>query len=133
MRFKDLIQSNTEIVDVYVKKFSVMWEQLCTALDPEQPPAMMKKDRFVAGLKPTLRWKVELKKPRTYDEAEDMAKNKEWKAQRMTQLGMGVPTARPELRRWDVVPAAPREIVPIKETLIVLTAPQATSTVPIKG
>ena len=81
-----------------------MWEQLCAALDREQPPTMMKKDLLVSGLKPTLQWKVELKKPKTYDKAINMAKNKEWKAQRMTQLGMGVPAAtRPELRRWETV------------------------------
>ena len=39
-----------------VKKFSVMWKQMFTALEPEKPsPAMMKKDGLVVGLKQALR------------------------------------------------------------------------------
>ena len=48
-------------------------------------------------------------------------------------IGDGSSRCTTRVEKREVVPAAPREIVPIKETLIVLTAPQATSTVPIKG
>ena len=72
-----------------MKKFNNLGEDLCIALDTEHPPQMIKKDRFIAGLKATLEWKVELKRPTNFDEAIDIANNKEWKMQRMTQLGMG--------------------------------------------
>ncbi|MCO5552989.1 hypothetical protein L7F22_006509 [Adiantum nelumboides] len=49
---------------------------------------MMKKDRFLAGLKENLRWRVELKKPRTYADTLEVARNKEWKIKRLTQLGV---------------------------------------------
>ena len=45
---------------------------------------MMKKDRFLASLKEDLQWKVELKKPKTHEHALDVARNKEWKAKRMS-------------------------------------------------
>ena len=51
-------------------------------------PNMMKKDRFLVGLRENLRWRVELKKPRTFEDAVEVAKNKEWKLRRITQLGM---------------------------------------------
>ena len=55
---------------------------------------------------------MKLKKPKNYNKAVEMAKSKEWKAQRMTQLGMGIPLVRLELRTWESVPAVTREIVP---------------------
>ena len=40
-----LIQGDMESIDVCVKKFSLLWEELCKALQPKQPPPdMMKKD-----------------------------------------------------------------------------------------
>ena len=50
-----LEQKELESVEDFLKKFNKLWEDLCEALDPEHPPAMMKKDRFLAGLKPALR------------------------------------------------------------------------------
>ena len=89
-----------------------MWEDLCKALDPEHPPAMLKKDRFLADLKPALRWKVELKKPTNFGKAVEVAKNKEWKMQRMTQLGMSPLLVRPEVRLLESrVTKAPVSIV----------------------
>ncbi|MCO5555554.1 hypothetical protein L7F22_009099 [Adiantum nelumboides] len=51
---------------------------------------MLKKDRFLASLRSGLRLKVELKQPRTFEEAVEFAKNKEWKAQRLSQLGFKI-------------------------------------------
>ena len=46
-----LVQGDGENVEDYVKNFSLLWESLCKALDPQQPPPdMMKKDHFMAGL-----------------------------------------------------------------------------------
>lgn len=36
----------------------------------------MKKDQFKNGLKNTLHWRVELKNPKNFDEAVEVAKNK---------------------------------------------------------
>ena len=59
-----LVQGDGENVEDYIKKFSLLWESLCKALDPQQPPPdMMKKDCFMAGLKGDICWRVELKKP----------------------------------------------------------------------
>ena len=49
---------------------------------------MMKKDRFLAGFIENLHWRVELKKPRDYEDALGIARSKEWELQRMSQLGM---------------------------------------------
>ena len=82
-------QREGEPIDSYIKKFSLLWESLCQALQPQgAPPDMMKKDRFLAGLKENLRWRVELKKTRTYEDALEVARNKEWKLKRLTQLGV---------------------------------------------
>lgn len=51
-------------------------------------PYMMKKDRFLAGLQESLRWRVELKKPGTFEDSLEVARNKEWKLKRLSQLGM---------------------------------------------
>ena len=80
-----LMQGDNECVDSYDRKFVSLWESLCRALPVGQvPPDMMKKDQFMVGLKGTLRWRVELKKPRTYDDAEEIAKSKEWKLDHLT-------------------------------------------------
>ena len=54
-----LEQKESKSVEDFLKKFTKFWEELCKALDPEHPPEMMKKDRFLAGLKCSLRWKVD--------------------------------------------------------------------------
>ncbi|MCO5614679.1 hypothetical protein L7F22_068963 [Adiantum nelumboides] len=51
-----LKQQEAEPIDDYIKKFSLLWESLCQALQPQgAPPDMMKKDKFLAGLKENLR------------------------------------------------------------------------------
>ena len=65
-------------MESYIKKFAMLWESLCKALRPQvAPPDMMKKDRFLAGLQDGLRWRVELKKHRNFEDALEVAKNKE--------------------------------------------------------
>ena len=59
---------------------------------------MIKKDRFMAGLTDTLCWRVELKKPRTYEDTLEVAKNKEWKIKRMSQLGVETVPKGPEVK-----------------------------------
>ena len=84
-----LRQREGEPINEYNKKFSLLWESLCEALQPQVPPPdMMKKDRFLGGLREDLRWRVELKKPKSYEHALEVAKNKEWKLKRMSQLGV---------------------------------------------
>ena len=84
-----LKQGEAESIEDYGRKFSVLWEKLCRALQPVVAPSdMMRKDRFMAGLSDTLRWRVELKKPKTYEDTLEVAKNKEWKLKRMSQLGV---------------------------------------------
>ena len=65
-------------MEKYVKKFLLVWYSLCKSLPEGQvPPDVMKKDRFMTGLKGTLRWRVELKKPKSFEEAVEIAKSKE--------------------------------------------------------
>ena len=91
-----LVQGDGEQVEDYIKKISLLWDGLCKALEPQQPtPDMMKKDRFMAGLKGDIHWRVELKKPQSCEDAMDIAKGKEWKLQRMSQLGMVASTRKP--------------------------------------
>lgn len=117
---KTLQQGSTQVVENFVKQFEEVWEQLCMALLPEQPPSMMKKDSFIASLKPALRLKVELKKPGNFEEAVKVAKNKEWKAQRLTQLGVGTPEDRLEMKRMEIVPTTVRGMLPVvAETQVV--------------
>ena len=48
---QELKQRDNEVVEGYIKTFSMLWESLCKALQPQiAPPDMMKKDRFLAGL-----------------------------------------------------------------------------------
>ena len=49
---------------------------------------MMKKDQFMIGLRADLHLRVKLKKPRSYEEAVDAAKRKEWKLTMMRNMGM---------------------------------------------
>ena len=81
---QELKQGETEFVESFVKNFVKMWEQWCKALEPERPPAMLKKDSFIAGLNANLRWKIELKKPVSYEDAVEKAKGREWKNQRLS-------------------------------------------------
>ena len=48
----------------------------------------MKKDRFLACLQDGLCWRVELKKPTSFEDALEVAKKKEGKLKRMNQLGV---------------------------------------------
>ena len=52
----------------------------------------------MAHLQDGLRWRVELKKPRSFEDALEMAKNKEWKLKRMNQLGVDTLQRRVEVR-----------------------------------
>ena len=53
---QSLFQGEVEPVESYIRKFSLAWERMCRALLPQvAPPDMMKKDRFMAGLRETLR------------------------------------------------------------------------------
>ena len=64
-------------MEEYIKKFFSLWEILCRALRPEVPPPdMMKKDRFLAGLRDGVGWRVELKKPRTFEDSLEVARIK---------------------------------------------------------
>ena len=72
----------------YIQRFSSFWEDLCKALHPQGPPKMMKKDCFTTTLKTSLRLRVDLKKLQSYEDAIDVAKKKEWKLFKMSQLGM---------------------------------------------
>ena len=58
----------------------------------------MKKDRFLASLKDGLCWRVELKKPKSFEDALEVAKAKEWKLKRMNQLGVDTLQRRVEVR-----------------------------------
>ena len=72
-----LVQREGEPIEDYIKKFSSLWEDMCVALHPQVPPLdMMKKDRFFAGLRENLRWRVELKKPKSYEDALGIARSK---------------------------------------------------------
>ena len=57
------------------------------------------------------------------------AKGREWKNQRMTQLGMGLPVIRPiEVKRWEAVPTVSRETVPtVAESQTVRSSPPSMS------
>lgn len=116
---KTLRQGETKVVEHFLKQFEEVWEQLCLALMPEQPPTMMKKGSFIASLKLALRWRVELKNLGNCEDAVDVAKNKEWKAQRLTQLGVGTPKDKLELKRVEMVPTAMRRALPVVEPQVV--------------
>ena len=69
---------------------------------------------------------MELKKAGNFNESVETAKGKEWKAQRMTQLGMGIPPIRPEYRRWKTFIMPIRVDVTTLENPIVHVTPQKT-------
>ena len=71
------------------KEVSILWDDMCRALRPQVPPPdIMKKDKFLSGLSNNLRWRVDLKKPASFAEAVEISKKKEWKLDKMSQLGM---------------------------------------------
>ena len=85
---QETIQKEEELVGEYIQRFSSWCKEFCRALHPQVPPKMMKKDHFMIGLKTSLRLRMELKKLQFYKDAKDVAKTKEWKLSRMSQLGM---------------------------------------------
>ena len=74
---QETIQKEEEPMGEYIQRFSSLWEDLCRALNPHVPPETMKKDRFMIGMKTSLRLRIELKKPQTYEDAVDVARRKE--------------------------------------------------------
>lgn len=74
---------------------------------------------FVAGLKSTLVWRVELKKPTTFDDTIQVAKNIEWKAGRLTQMGIGSSKDRLEIRRTETLLKTSKGVLPMAETHVV--------------
>ena len=72
---------------------------------------MIKKDRFLASLQDNLHWRVELKKPRSFEDALEVAKNKEWKLKRINQLGVDTLQRRVEVRPGSPMQGyAPKEV-----------------------
>ena len=61
-------------------------------------PDIIKKDMFFIVLRESLHWILELKKPLTYEDAMEVAKNKEWKQRRLTQSGMDPSYKRSEVK-----------------------------------
>ena len=123
---QELRQREAQPVNDYNKKFSLLWESFCEALQPQgAPPDMMKKDRFLAGLKENLRWRVELKKPRTYEDALEVARNKEWKLKKLTQLGVSSVAGVSEMMQKESMQSrVPEEVHPVN------VVPVATQVVP---
>ena len=78
------MQRERESVGDYIDRFSSLWEKLSRAFQPRVPLEMMKKDQFVIEVRADLRLRVELKKPRSYEDAMDVAKRKEWKLTMMS-------------------------------------------------
>ena len=105
----------------YIERFSSLWEDLCQALEPRVPLEMMKKDRFMTGLGASLRLRVELTKTRSYKEAADMAKRKEWKLSMMSKMGMTDALPLPmEMRRPEpIVQRVPVEVLqPVVQPIV---------------
>ena len=58
-----------------------------------------------------MRWKIKLKKLVSYEDAVEKSKGREWKNQRMAQLGP--PAIRPvEVKKWETVQTLVRETIP---------------------
>ncbi|MCO5550901.1 hypothetical protein L7F22_004395 [Adiantum nelumboides] len=87
---QSLVQGESQTIEDFVKEFNELWTKWCTSLGAEVLPSMLKKDRFLASLRSGLRLKVELKQPRIFEVAIEFAKNKEWKAQCLSQLGFKI-------------------------------------------
>ncbi|MCO5548055.1 hypothetical protein L7F22_001511 [Adiantum nelumboides] len=117
-----LVQRESEPVDDYIRKFSLAWERMCKALAPQVPPPdMMKKDRFLARLGENLRWRMELKKPWTYEDALDVARNKEWKLKKICQLGVESLQKRPDFQQINSLQGRMPEVHPVP---LIPVAPQ---------
>ena len=94
--------------------------KLCSPQVP--PPDMMKKDRFLGGLLEDLRWRMELKKPKSYEHALEVAKNKEWKLRRMSQLGVESLPRRPHFQHVDYLQG--RTLPEVHQVPVVPVTPQ---------
>lgn len=68
--------------------FTGLWDRLCRTLRQEVPPLFVKKSSFINGLLPQMKIKVELKHPKTYDDAVRIAKEKEAKMLKMKDMGL---------------------------------------------
>ena len=66
---KVLKQKRGELVADFVKRFEDMWGRWCEALGAERPPNFLKKTLLIEGLEPLWKLKVELKQPKTYEDA----------------------------------------------------------------
>ena len=70
-------QSHLNDFSNYETKFKILWEKWATSFeDRGVAPDFLKKERFVSGLIPELREKVEARYPHTFDEALEIAKQK---------------------------------------------------------
>lgn len=69
-------QKATQSVDDFVMQFIDIWEKWAQDLGNEIPLVMLKKDHFVANLKESLKFKVELKRPVTFEEAITITRKK---------------------------------------------------------
>ena len=65
---------------------------------------------------------MKLKKPKSYEHALEVAKNKEWKLKRMSQLGVESLPRRPEFQHVDSLQG--RTLSEVHQVLVVLVTPQ---------
>lgn len=85
---KQLKQGESQSVASYVTMYGELWTRWCSALETQFSPMFVKKKQFIASLKQNLSIKVDLKQPSTYEEAIQIAKDKEWKMQKQVEYGM---------------------------------------------
>ena len=65
-----LHQGEGEDINAYINRFEACWRRIIRVLgDNQAPPDFLKKDRFISLLHVSIKDKVEIKDPRTYDEA----------------------------------------------------------------
>ena len=69
---------------------------------------------------------MELKKPRTYDDAVEIAKNKEWKLDHLTQLGMSPILTKPHV--WFLEPGVTTNPLPAAPPIVHTSPPPALTT-----
>lgn len=65
-----LKQKDGQNVEVFMQEFSKLWNCWCVSLGSEISPVMLKKNMFIASLARDLWLKVDLKRPRTFEDAE---------------------------------------------------------------
>ena len=70
---QETIQKEEELVGEYIYRG---FPYCGRALHPQVPLEMMKKENFMTGLNISLRLRVELKKPQSYEDAIDVVKRK---------------------------------------------------------